>query len=351
MAASPKSSAKSLKTNGNGGKKAAPAPTAVAVAGEGGKICMSMEVKLVVAVLGIYSCYLSSGMLQEHIFRYRSPDGDRFTATLFLLWVQCVVNVVFAYLAMLFYGRSGEKLPNRLFATAGFAYIGAMVCSIEALKYVNFPTKELGKSCKMIPVMLFGVLFAKKHYTIQEYLCVALITLGIVLFNLSGEHKQDKENSTYGLCLLTLSLVLDGVTGSAQERLKAACKPTVHEMMFFMNAWALFLLSVAAHFSGQGVEGLTFCSSNPAVMSAVFGFSMAAALGQNFIYFTISNFNPLVCTTITTTRKFFTIVFSVVLFGHKISVRQWGGVAMVFSGIGYEMRGKYQRHHAKQGTS
>ena len=36
--------------------------------------------------------------------------------------------------------------------------------------------------------------------------------------------------------------------------------------MFFMNAWALFLLSVAAHFSGQGVEGLTFCSSNPAVM-------------------------------------------------------------------------------------
>ncbi|CAN0597901.1 unnamed protein product, partial [Laminaria digitata] len=35
------------------------------------------QVKLVVAVLGIYTCYLSSGMLQEHIFRYRSPDGDR----------------------------------------------------------------------------------------------------------------------------------------------------------------------------------------------------------------------------------------------------------------------------------
>lgn len=24
------------------------------------------------------------------------------------------------------------------------------------------------------------------------------------------------------------------------------------------------------------------------------------------------------------------------------------GVAMVFTGIGYEMRGKYQRHHARQ---
>lgn len=46
----------------------------------------------------------------------------------------------------------GEQLPQQLFGTAGFAYIGAMVCSIEALKYVNFPTKELGKSCKVGPV-------------------------------------------------------------------------------------------------------------------------------------------------------------------------------------------------------
>lgn len=39
----------------------------------------------------------------------------------------------------------------------------------------------------MIPVMLFGVLFAKKQYSLQEYLCVALITVGIVTFNLSGK--------------------------------------------------------------------------------------------------------------------------------------------------------------------
>lgn len=40
---------------------------------------------------------------------------------------------------------------------------------------------------QMIPVMLFGVLFAKKQYSLQEYLCVALITVGIVTFNLSGK--------------------------------------------------------------------------------------------------------------------------------------------------------------------
>ncbi|CAN0020750.1 unnamed protein product, partial [Discosporangium mesarthrocarpum] len=111
------------------------------------------ELKLLIAVLGIYSCYLTSGILQEHIYSYRSPEpelaGERFTATIFLLWVQCAVNVAFAFVAMNLSGRSGDRLPVGLFAMAGCAYIGAMVCSIEALKYVNFPTKELGKSCKV----------------------------------------------------------------------------------------------------------------------------------------------------------------------------------------------------------
>lgn len=53
-------------------------------------------------------------------------------------------------------------------------------------------------------------------------------------------------------------------------------------------------------------------------------FSLASAVGQNFIFYTITSFNPLVMTTITTTRKFFTIVFSVIFYGHAIGTRQWG---------------------------
>lgn len=33
------------------------------------------QVKLAISVLGIYGCYLTSGILQEHIYSYRSPDG------------------------------------------------------------------------------------------------------------------------------------------------------------------------------------------------------------------------------------------------------------------------------------
>lgn len=53
----------------------------------------------------------------------------------------------------------------------------------------------------MIPVMLFGVLFAKKKYGLRDYFCVALITAGIVTFNLNGKsHNKKVKRGSYTRC-------------------------------------------------------------------------------------------------------------------------------------------------------
>jgi UDP-galactose transporter B1 len=46
---------------------------------------------------------------------------------------------------------------------------------------------------------------------------------------------------------------------------------------------------------------------------------------------------------VTTTRKFFTILFSVFLYGHVLSVQQWAGVAMVFLGLAVDAYAKARR--------
>lgn len=48
---------------------------------------------------------------------------------------------------------------------------------------------------------------------------------------------------------------------------------------------------------------------------------------------TVANFGPLTCSIITTTRKFFTILASVLLFGNSLITRQWLGVFLVFAGL------------------
>ena len=63
--------------------------------------------------------------------------------------------------------------------------------------------------------------------------------------------------------------------------------------------------------------------------------------GQTFIFYTLKHFNSLVLATITTTRKFFTILASVFLFGHALISEQWIGVALVFLGLVLELYQKY----------
>ena len=71
-------------------------------------------------------------------------------------------------------------------------------------------------------------------------------------------------------------------------------------------------------------------------------YSLASAVGQNFIYYTITQFNPLVLTTVTTTRKIFTTVYSVFRNPDNALTRmQWGGCALVFAGLVSEVGQEY----------
>ncbi|KAL3666448.1 hypothetical protein V7S43_008696 [Phytophthora oleae] len=309
----------------------------------------SSILNLLICIAGIYTCYLSYGIFQEKIFTYRSPSGDKFTSTLFMLFVQCVTNSLVAYAATFVWKPERARMPLAPFAFTAAAYLGAMLCSNEALKHVSFPTQALGKSCKMIPVMLMGVLIRRKKYTLRDYICVVVITAGIAVFQLgkaSTKHAE-RENSTYGLLLLFSSLTLDGISGPKQEEIAHQLRPSVHQQMLNTNIWAVIYTGIGALVTGQAFEGFFFCIENPAILNSVFYFSVCSALGQNFIYFTIQQFSALTCTTITTTRKFFTILFSVVWYGHELSLMSWLGVAVVFLGLGWELSSKYQKYQAQ----
>merc|ERR1712242_95070 len=70
-------------------------------------------------------------------------------------------------------------------------------------------------------------------------------------------------------------------------------------------------------------------------------------IGQCFVYYTVTNFGPFYLSVITTTRKFFTVIFSILLFGHAISIWQWLSIGFVFFGVGMEMyEGKQKHDHA-----
>jgi solute carrier family 35 (UDP-galactose transporter), member B1 len=75
----------------------------------------------------------------------------------------------------------------------------------------------------------------------------------------------------------------------------------------------------------------------------IFLFCLCGAVGQNYIFLTISRFGALTNTTITTTRKFMSIVVSSVISGNPLYSKQWGSVAMVFLGLSVQIYLKWKR--------
>eukprot|EP01036_Dinobryon_divergens_P051875 gene51875-69427_t len=54
-----------------------------------------------------------------------------------------IAVTVLAGIFMLYFGGSKKKPPTINFVVVGFSYIGAMLFSNEALKYVSYPTQAL----------------------------------------------------------------------------------------------------------------------------------------------------------------------------------------------------------------
>merc|ERR1711953_1501686 len=99
---------------------------------------------------------------------------------------------------------------------------------------------------------------------------------------------------------------------------------------------------------GEFQPGVDFLTKNPEIFVAIVKFALCSALGQAFIFFTISSFDPLVCTTVTTTRKVFSVLYSIFAKGHQLNMQGWVGVSMACSGILGELEEKYSASKSKK---
>ncbi|KAK8817786.1 hypothetical protein WA538_004501, partial [Blastocystis sp. DL] len=229
-----------------------------------------------------------------------------------------------------------DSLPD--YAIYGVCYTLAMIFSNNSLKHVNYPTQVLAKSCKMIPVLVAGTLFGTRRYSIQKYISVFVMTAGIILFQLNSKSKKATatSNSTFGLVLLFLSLCMDGVCGMQQDVVVPRFKPSPLRLQQMLNVYGMGVSFIAALLRRELVPGVAFFLSNTRCLWLAIQFGVCSAVGQLFILYTVRHFPPLVLSTITTTRKFFSILLSVFFMGNSINFYQWCGVLLVFFGISYD---------------
>jgi len=159
--------------------------------------------------------------------------------------------------------------------------------------------------------------------------------------------------SMLGVLCICASLTCDGITGGMQKRLKNVAKSrgvTVkpYDFMFWTNFFMVLSASAVALATGQFVSSANFCLDNPKIMEKIIRFALCSAFGQTFIFILIAVFDPLICTTVTTTRKIFSVLLSIFLKGHQLNRDGWIGVAVASSGILGELQDKVTRGQTKK---
>jgi solute carrier family 35 (UDP-galactose transporter), member B1 len=182
-----------------------------------------------------------------------------------------------------------------------------------SLAHIDYITFLLAKSCKLLPVMFLHITLFRKRYPLYKYLVVAAVTAGVAVFTLhSGSQKKKTSRvaagtgqTAWGLLLLAINLLFDGLTNSTQDYIFSSFRPYSGPQMMCANnlmstavTLSYLLLSPwlvstgvgrwlgAADVAGNAGElagALDFMARYPKVWADVIGFAACGAVGQVFI--------------------------------------------------------------------
>ena len=211
-----------------------------------------------------------------------------------------------------------RPLMRRFLQTSVFI-VAAAPFGFASLQYISYPAMVLGKSCKLVPVMLMNVLLYRRRFAPYKYLVVGMVTLGISLFMHFGGGSGKKHGAgaagerpphanLIGLSYLLINLALDGAVNASQDEIFARFKGlNGQQMMLWMNTFGAavnLLLAVlplpyipVIHPSDGGqselASVLAFVRTHPSVVVPLAQFALTGALGQLFIFETLQHFGSL----------------------------------------------------------
>lgn len=186
-----------------------------------------------------------------------------------------------------------------------------------SLGHIDYITFLLAKSCKLLPVMFLHITLFRRRYPLYKYCVVAAVTAGVAVFTLHSGKKHrsghaspadagtPERNYPWGLLLLSINLLFDGLTNSTQDWIFSAFRPYSGPQMMCANnlmatavtttylvasPWLVhtglgewFGMDTTGDAAGELRAALHFLAKYPAVWKDVLGFAACGAVGQVFI--------------------------------------------------------------------
>lgn len=328
---------------------------------------------------GVFVTHLAWGFLQERIMTQPYPAPPYyFTSSNFLVlsnrFAAVIISIFVRILTRL--SQRGRYLPPYKYSFCAYANVVSSMCQYEMLKYVSFPVHVMAKSCTLLPSMLMGKFLNGTSYQWSQYGQAIAAMVCVTIMHLSEGHKgggghKQMDNSemsdfmkfAFGASLLILFFACDSFTSQYQTSIYSKHKNlTKTQMMVCGNLVGLCitLISITAQFS-RVRQSVAVVLADRAVLGRLVLLGLSAAMGQFCIYTAIKTLGPLAFTWIMTTRQLLSVLISLVLFGHGVSVTKLTCIFIVFAimsakqlakaGTAFKKRAKCKARYAKPKAS
>jgi len=300
---------------------------------------------LLVCFLGIMGSFVVYGLLLEY-----TTSGGRKLHELSFLFVTSSLYTVTAAAGRYVRQETPTTIPPARFAVLGLTSMGSTFFSVRSLRYVIYPIQVLAKSCKPVPVMIMGAFMGKK-YPLKKYINVCLIVAGVGLFMGGGSSKGKKggdgdgdgddglsaSSQAFGILLLFISLCFDGGTGAYEDKLMSVHSVGPFDLMYNIQLGKTILAGVGLLVFNQVHLFIQMCQEMGFLLVAL---GLSGAMGQVFIFVTISKFGALTCSIIGLARKVTTLVASIYFYGHELNGTQFTGLVVAVGAMVMNFWGK-----------
>jgi len=273
------------------------------------------------------------------------PGEELFTHSVFLVFCNRIIAVIFAFTMLVSKNEEVRpKAPLWKYFAISLSNVASTSCQYEALRWVSFPVQVLGKSFKMMPVMLMGIAVSGKSYKLRDWMVALAVTVGIADFLLTGSiaapHRSKGSGeaaiSSYGLFLLLAFLALDSFTTTFQERLFKVHKMSKYNQMFYIASFSSLTSLGSCILSGSFIPSLAFGVAHPRFASDACSLSAASVASQYFIYSMVGEFGALSLAAMMNVRQVLSMILSVLWYSHPVTAVQVCGLVVVFGALIYK---------------
>jgi adenosine 3'-phospho 5'-phosphosulfate transporter B3 len=293
--------------------------------------------------LSVFFWFGIHNVLQEAMI-----NTEGFTFGVMLGWMEVLGVTLFSGLerSSVPYFGSGEARRPRM--APWQAYPPLTCCLLMSsslaswsLNYINFPTKVVFRSCKLLPTMIMAYLMGNaKRFTYVEVGSAVAVCAGLITFAAGDRSLTNPQFHPFGLTLVSLSVFADAILPNAQEKLFRSYDASKSEVMFFTNIYTLVAQTCSALLSGDLVGMFRFVMGKSAREYNYFARFLEESNASVEESILTEEEEDMMSISVTGGIKYTLIIYMMVYIlishiavsAHTSVVKKFGGVAAVFIG-------------------